>query len=172
MNKLMGTSPRHPGLWVDLPTADINLAQPITTLQTETNGKVELSQYASQLAQLSLQGRWIVLINPANINYKQMLASAGVRMDRVLLVHAKDEIETLWAMEKALTSGTSSAVISWTQPLDARDSRRLELVAKSARALGVVIEDVSTHLGTNLATKAIISYQNNAVKTINFTSFH
>lgn len=172
MNKLMGTSPRHPGLWVDIPTADINLAQPITTLQTETNGKVELSQYASQLALLSQQGRWIVLINPANINYKQMLASAGVRMDRVLLVHAKDEIETLWAMEKALTSGTSSAVISWTQPLDARDSRRLELVAKSARALGVVIEDVSTHLGTSLATKAIISNQNNAVKTINFTSFH
>ena len=172
MNKLMGTAPRHPGLWMDMPSADMNLAQPITTLQTQTHGKLELNQYASQLAQLSQQGRWIVLINPANISYKQMLASAGVRMDRVLLVHTKDEIETLWAMEKALTSGTSSAVISWTQPLDARDSRRLELVAKSARALGIVIEDASTDLNHDLSTKTMLSNQNNAVNTINFTSFH
>lgn len=67
-------------------------------------------------------------------------------MDRVLLVHTKDEVETLWAMEKALTSGTSSAVITWTTPLDARDNRRIQLVAKSALAQGVIIEDVNTHL--------------------------
>jgi cell division inhibitor SulA len=37
-------------------------------------------------------------------------------------------------------------VVTWTSSLDARDSRRLEIVAKSARALGVVIEDVNAHL--------------------------
>ncbi|MFT6976904.1 MAG: cell division inhibitor SulA [Shewanella psychromarinicola] len=146
MNKLMGVAPRHPGLWVDLTETDLHGNQTIQTLQTVTQGEAELSQLCSQLATLSQQGRWIVLISPPHIGYKHMLASAGVRMDRILLVHTKDEVETLWAMEKALTSGTSSAVVTWTSSLDARDSRRLEIVAKSARALGVVIEDVNAHL--------------------------
>lgn len=172
MNKLMGTAPKHPGLWVDMPKADISLGQPITTLQTSNHGITELAHYASQLAQLSQQGQWIVLINPANISYKQMLASAGVRMDRVLLVHTKDEVETLWAMEKALTSGTSSAVITWTHSLDARDSRRLELVAKSARALGVVIEDVSASVTTQIPSNIALPNTTASLNSINLTSFH
>lgn len=143
MNKLLGNAPRHPGLWLDA-TDDVSKAMQhadISCIATQTRGRHELGQLSAQLAQLSQQGRWIVLINPPSIGYKYTLANAGVRMDRVLLVHAKDEVETLWAMEKALTSGTSSAVIAWTQSLDARDSRRLQLVAKSARALGIVLEE-------------------------------
>jgi cell division inhibitor SulA len=65
-------------------------------------------------------------------------------MDRVLQVRARDEVEALWAMEKALTSGTSSAVISWVEQLDHKDKRRLQLVAKSARAMGFVLETNAT----------------------------
>lgn len=157
MNKLMGTAPRHPGMWIDKPALASNGYQPIATLSTQTHGVAELGQLCAQLAILSQQGRWIVLISPPHIAYKQLLANAGVRMDRILLVHAKDEVETLWAMEKALTSGTSSAVITWTTPLDERDSRRLQIVAKSARALGVIIEDVNTHLPENLGLNARIN---------------
>ncbi|QQX80590.1 cell division protein [Shewanella sp. KX20019] len=146
MNKLLGVSPRHPGLWQDIPNSTMSKKTDIETMISHTQGRNELKQICGQLAQLSLQGRWIVLISPPNIGYKQMLASAGVRMDRILLVHAKDEVETLWAMEKALTSGTSSAVITWTNELDARDSRRLQLVAKSAQAVGIIIENANTHL--------------------------
>ncbi|GIU21071.1 MULTISPECIES: cell division inhibitor SulA [unclassified Shewanella] len=145
MNKLLGVSPRHPGLWQDIPSTSIsaNSGNEITSMVSHTQGRDELTQICAQLSQLSQQGRWIVLISPPNIGYKQMLAAAGVRMDRILLVHAKDEVETLWAMEKALTSGTSSAVITWTNSLDARDSRRLQIVAKSARAAGIIIENAN-----------------------------
>ncbi len=157
MNKLISSVSHHPGLWTqkapnlsaDWQQADIN------TIASTTQGQNELRQLAPQLAQLSQQGRWIVLISPANIGYKQMLAQAGVRMDRVLLVHAKDEVETLWAMEKALTSGTSSAVIGWTECLDSKDQRRLELVAKSARALGIVFENASAHSPSTSLNKDI-----------------
>ncbi|MCL1112166.1 MULTISPECIES: cell division inhibitor SulA [Shewanella] len=168
MNKLMGTAPRHPGLWVDVTEADMYSSQTIQTLQTVTQGESELGQLCSQLASLSQQGRWIVLISPPHIGYKHMLANAGVRMDRILLVHTKDEVETLWAMEKALTSGTSSAVITWTSSLDARDSRRLEIVAKSARALGVVIEDVNTHS----PEKHHLINPTSPSATSNFAGFH
>ncbi len=147
MKTLIGISPKHPGLWIDtadqLPAAKECVS--VTTMTTHTQGRDELQRVSNQLASLSHQGQWIVLISPPNIGYKKLLADAGVRMDRVLLVHGKDEVETLWAMEKALTSGTSSAVISWTPSLDARDNRRLQLVAKSARALGIVIEDANSH---------------------------
>ncbi|MGL4613391.1 MAG: cell division inhibitor SulA [Shewanella sp.] len=148
MNKLLGNAPRHPGLWLDnVRNTDNNWQNtPITCIPTQTQGRHELTQLCSQLAQLSQQGRWVVLINPPSIGYKPLLTSAGVRMDRILLVHTKDAVETLWAMEKALTSGTSSAVITWTSPLDARDGRRLQLVAKSARAMGIVLEEVNGHL--------------------------
>ncbi|MGL5360200.1 MAG: cell division inhibitor SulA [Shewanella sp.] len=148
MNKLLGNAPRHPGLWLDneRSTDDNWQNMPITCMPTKTQGRHELTALCGQLAQLSQEGRWVVLINPPSIGYKPLLASAGVRLDRILLVHTKDAVETLWAMEKALTSGTSSAVITWTTSLDARDSRRLQLVAKSARAMGIVLEEVNNHL--------------------------
>lgn len=170
MNTLIGNGPRHPGLWFDHETHHSNQLQSsaISTVTTHTHGRDELRQVSAQLATLSLQGQWIVLISPPNIGYKQMLAEAGVRMNRVLLVHAKDEVETLWAMEKALTSGTSSAVLCWTRSLDARDSRRLQIVAKSARALGIVIEDS----GTNLQIETHNRELNSAIKPSLFGSVH
>ncbi|WP_258405973.1 cell division inhibitor SulA [Shewanella acanthi] len=151
MNKLLGNAPRHPGLWLDtVRDADTDWQHtPIMFMPTQSQGKQELMQLSQQLALLSQQGRWVVLINPPSIGYKQLLASAGVRMDSVLLVHAKDDVETLWAMEKALTSGTSSAVITWSHSLDARDNRRLQIVAKSARAMGIVIEGSDTQSHAN-----------------------
>lgn len=151
MNTLIGNSPRHPGLWLERKNNHSRQLQAsgVSTITTHTQGRNELKKVSDQLATLSQQGQWIVLINPPNIGYKQILAEAGVNMNRVLLVHAKDEVETLWAMEKALTSGTSSAVLCWTQSLDARDNRRLQIVAKSARALGIVIEDTTANLYTN-----------------------
>jgi len=143
MSIMTGNAPRHPGLWTDTSIAGNQPWQHtgISSLASHSQGRQELLRLCPQLAQLSQQGRWIVLINaPANIGYKETLARAGVRMDRVLLVRTKDEIEALWATERALTNGTSSAVISWINSLDARDNRRLQLVARNARAMGVVLE--------------------------------
>ncbi len=170
MNTLIGNGPRHPGLWLDLNTHHSSQLQSstISTVTTHTHGRDELRQVSAQLATLSHQGQWIVLISPPNIGYKQVLAEAGVRMNRVLLVHAKDEVETLWAMEKALTSGTSSAVLCWTQSLDARDNRRLQIVAKSARALGIVIEDTSAALPIEARSRLLDS----AIKPSLFSSVH
>ncbi len=142
MSMLMGNAPRHPGLWQDASDSMAELG--VSNLPSSSNGRRELQQLSGQLAQLSQQGRWIVLINPGFAGYKTILANAGVRMDRVLQVHARDEVEALWATERALTSGTTSAVVSWVEQLDSKDKRRLQLVAKSARALGIVLETHST----------------------------
>ncbi|RYV02918.1 cell division protein [Shewanella sp. OPT22] len=133
----------HPGVWVQPDTQYSEQIQSIQTLQIQSSGEQELIALSSELATLSHRGRWIVLINPNHNNYKSILAQSGVKMDRILLVHTKDDVEALWALEKALTNGTSSAVICWTSTLDQRDIRRLELVSKSACAKGIILQSGS-----------------------------
>ena len=133
----------HPGVWSQPQSSCTEPLQNIQTHSAVDGGEKELKAVSSELARLSHQGRWIVLINPKSQCYKSILAHSGVKMDRVLLVHTKDDIEALWALEKALTNGTSSAVICWTSSLDERDNRRLQLVNKSARAMGIVLLDKS-----------------------------
>ncbi|WP_299490177.1 SulA-like leucine-rich domain-containing protein [uncultured Shewanella sp.] len=140
---LTSTPAHHPGLWhyQDTSSNTINaFNHSITILNTQSQGTEELLHVGHKLAQLSQEGRWIVLISPPNIAYKPLLEKAGVRMDRILLVHAKDEVESLWAMEKALTNGTCSAVITWTQSLNSRDNRRLQIIAKKACATGYILD--------------------------------
>ncbi len=140
---LTSTPAHHPGLWhyqeASTPQLDA-LNHSITIINTQSQGTEELRHVSHDLASLSQKGRWIVLISPPNIGYKSLLEKAGVRMDRILLVHAKDEVESLWAMEKALTSGTCSAVITWTKELNSRDNRRLQIIANKACATGYILD--------------------------------
>ncbi|MBV7316928.1 SulA-like leucine-rich domain-containing protein [Shewanella sp. NIFS-20-20] len=140
-DKLMRLS-SHPGLWCA--NTPKHTQAMIESLPTLSQGRIELEKIAPQLVRLSHQGQWIVLINPPNIGYKAMLAAAGVRLDRVLLVKAKDEVEALWASEIALTNGTCSAVLTWISSLDQRDQRRMQLVERNARAMGFIFENSTT----------------------------
>ncbi|WP_165905063.1 cell division inhibitor SulA [Parashewanella curva] len=147
----------HPGLWQ---SDNVWQPQAINTVQTQSYGLTELQTLSPQLAQLSHQGRWLVLINPPSNNFKTILAKAGIAIDKVLLVHTKDEVETLWAMEKALTSGTSSAAICWTSSLDMKDKRRLQLITKSARAMGIIFETEAEILPSLTETPIMAAYAN------------
>ena len=92
------------------------------------------------LARLSGQGRWVIWVNPPHIPYAPALAALGLDVGKVLLVHPKNHDETLWAVEQALKSGTSSAVLAWLDEtkLTATDIRRLKLAAKRGATLAVL----------------------------------
>ncbi|MCL1077872.1 cell division protein [Parashewanella spongiae] len=151
----------HPGIWQTATTT--NQPQTVSTMSSDTSGIDELIQLSSKMAQLSKLGRWIVLINPPSIDYKSILSQAGVSMNKVLLVHARDDVESLWAMEKALTSGTNSAVICWAAELDAKDNRRLELVNKSAKAIGIILQ---TQPKTSSKTLDIDAWQKQFINAV------
>ncbi|MGL4475500.1 MAG: SulA-like leucine-rich domain-containing protein [Shewanella sp.] len=152
MTTKTSTTSGHPGLWC-ANTRRVHQTM-IESLPTHSQGRIELEKIAPQLVRLSHQGQWIVLINPPNIGYKTMLAAAGVRLDRVLLVKAKDEVEALWASEIALTNGTCSAVLTWVSMLDQRDQRRMQLVERNARAIGFIFEHTNLTGSDELAFKA------------------
>ena len=157
-----GASPQsqildHPGLWrarqlgrernrlghpTGFPTLDATLhdggwpSAGLTEFLHDTPGVGELRLLLPALARLSrTDARWIAWIAPPYLPYAPALASAGVDLDRVLLIRPRDRREALWATEQALRSGASSAVLAWLDEtgLGPAGSRRLQLAAKQGR---------------------------------------
>lgn len=96
------------------------------------------------LTKLSQQGRWIVLVGAPKAGLKPLLESNGIDTSRVLLVHPKGQVDALWAMEQALMSGNSSAVLGWPGEIDNRDLKRLQLAAKRTSALTFLFKATSS----------------------------
>ncbi len=98
----------------------------------------ELMPLLPCLRQLSAQHQWIVLIAPPSSRLVRWLAEQGVDSSKVLMVHPKTAVDTLWAVEQALRHGSSSLVIAWTGSLDQRDQRRLELAISGRQGSAVL----------------------------------
>ena len=149
---------RHPGIWragtsrpagdghlpTGFPELDAALAGggwPVGALSEilhDGSGIGELRLLMPALARLSRGGRWIALIAPPYIPYAPALASYGVDLSRLLLVHPRDATDALWAVEQALRSGTCGAVLAWPARVDDRSLRRLQLAAEQGGALGLL----------------------------------
>jgi cell division inhibitor SulA/protein ImuA len=102
-----------------------------------TAGVGELRLLLPALRELSRQARWIAWVNPPFIPYAPALRSAGVDIDKILLIHPKNHKDALWALERATRSGTCSAALAWLdeQQLKAGDTRRLQLAARQGNTL-------------------------------------
>lgn len=103
----------------------------------------ELPLLMPALAELSEQHRWIALINPPITPYAPALQAAGIDTSRILIIRTQDDKDLLWSTEKALSTGTCSAVISWMHNCKANNTqlRRLQLAAAQSDCLHVQIHD-------------------------------
>jgi len=109
----------------------------LTELLVPHPGIGELSLVLRAAAKLT-RDRWLVFIAPPYVPYAPALAGAGIDPARVLVVHARDGHDRLWAVEQALRSGTCGAVLAWPSQADFKWLRRLQLAAESSAALGVL----------------------------------
>lgn len=121
-------------------------------IMLERHGLGELKLLMPALASLSRERvgngrhpqRWIVWVAPPFIPYAPALASYGLELDRMLWVHppqnpaGDDNSEVLWAMEQALRSGSSAAVLAWVKRTDSAVLRRLQLAAEEGSSLAVL----------------------------------
>lgn len=123
----------------------------LTEILHSESGIGELRLLMPALARLSRQGRWIALIAPPFIPYAPALAAFGIDLGHVLLVHPKNSVDTLWALEQALRAGTCGAVLAWPKQLDERVLRRLQLAAEAGKAWGVLFRDRASAAQTSPA---------------------
>ncbi len=97
-----------------------------------------LSLLLPLLARLSRQPRWLGWVAPPHRPFAPGLASAGVDLQRLLLVRPGDGAQRLWAAEQLLRSGSCSVVLLWPQGLQGTQVRCLQLAAEQGDSLGVL----------------------------------
>jgi hypothetical protein len=113
----------------------------LTELYHAQPGIGELRLLMPALARLSRQGRWIAIIAPPYVPYAPALASFGLDLSRVLLVHPKSPVDGLGALEQGLRSGTCGAVLAWPKQIDQQALQRLQLAAEAGRTWGILFRD-------------------------------
>jgi cell division inhibitor SulA/protein ImuA len=80
---------------------------------------------------------WIAWIAPPFQPYPPALLQWGINLAHILIVHSRQNVEALWAAEQALFSGNCAAVLLWSNVLDNKASRRLQLAAEKGRSWAV-----------------------------------
>ena len=100
-------------------------------LLTERPGVGELALLLPLMQQMAAE-RWIAWIAPPLLPYAPALVSAGLPLQRLLLVQPASVAETLWAIRQATASGSCALVMAWPARLDTAALRRLQLAAEES----------------------------------------
>ncbi|WP_444919701.1 translesion DNA synthesis-associated protein ImuA [Microbulbifer sp. CnH-101-G] len=97
----------------------------------------ELSLLLPLLAELTQEGKMVILIKPPFTPCATELTKYGVQLRHLLIVHPRDKRDCLWAIEQSLQSGGCSAVLSWQgeQAISYRELQRLQRSAEASSCL-------------------------------------
>jgi cell division inhibitor SulA/protein ImuA len=112
----------------------------------------ELRLILPMLQQLS-ESAYIVWINPPFIPYATALHACGVNTEHILVVRSQCHEETLWSMERCCLSSGCAAVLAWPQErqLNIKETRRIQLAARSGRTLAIFFRPSSAVERSSLA---------------------
>jgi hypothetical protein len=82
-------------------------------------------------------------VSPPFQPYPPALQQYGIDLSRMLIVRPKDASEILWSAEQALSSGTCAAVLLWSDQLDDKAGRRLQLAAEKGGSWAVAFRPLA-----------------------------
>lgn len=96
-------------------------------------GELRLSLPALQT--LSEARRQIAFVRPPHTPYAPALLRARLSLRQVLLIDVAGDEDARWAAEQTLRTGAAGAVLMWSDSVDDRHLRRLQLAAEAGQAL-------------------------------------
>jgi protein ImuA len=108
----------------------------IIELMPAETGIGELRVLMPALARLTRADRHVALVAPPYIPYAPAFVQHGVCMDRLLVIHARQPNDILWAFEQTLRCTSFGAVLAWPSSVRDREVRRLQLAAEAGQTLG------------------------------------
>ena len=108
----------------------------IVELMPTEIGIGELRLLMPALARITHSDLHVALVSPPYIPFAPALSNHGVRLERLLVIRAEKNTDTLWAMEQTLRCKSFGAVVGWPESIRDRDVRRLQLAAEAGRSTG------------------------------------
>ena len=151
----------------------------VTELLLGQQGIGEMSLLLPALRRITTQGQWVALINPPYIPYAPALSNAGIRLDRLLIINAQDDANTLWSTEQVLRAGLFASVVAWVERSTAQKQRRLQLASETGNTWATVYRPlhsqqqhspVSTRMRVTVVSKKmtldIIKVRNGSPQTV------
>lgn len=136
----------RPGIPTGFPALDEHLpgngwpADGMTELLYQRHGIGEFRMLIPALAHLSQhQRRWLLWVAPPFIPYAPALSGAGIDLSTILIVNPRRSRDMLWVLEKALGSGSCSAVMAWPDSIEPGQVRRLQVAAREGKSWGILL---------------------------------
>jgi len=167
----------HPNLWragqladqqrqahLGIPTGFAELDQHLPAQGWPRGGLLELMPSVAGIGELRLlapalktlsqtETRWVAWVNPPFIPYAPALKALGIDIGKMLLIHPKSHQDNLWALERAIKSGTCSMVLAWVdeKKLKLKDTQRLQIAAKQGGTLACLLRPVEAQQQASMA---------------------
>ncbi|OEY67648.1 translesion DNA synthesis-associated protein ImuA [Marinobacter sp. X15-166B] len=113
----------------------------LTECLLDTPGIGELYLLLPLVRRLAETGRTVFWLNPPYIPYAPALARAGVNLEEIIVLHARDRGDFVWSLENCLRSPVTGLVMAWPDTLAPRDIRRLQLAAEAGNNLCVLFRE-------------------------------
>jgi cell division inhibitor SulA/protein ImuA len=123
----------------------------IIELMPMTVGIGEFKLLMPTLARLTRAGRHIAFISSPYVPFAPALTQQGVQLERLLVINAPAQEDTLWAFEQTLRCKSFGAVIAWPSVIKDREVRRLQLAAEAGRSIGFLYRSPSAALESSPA---------------------
>jgi hypothetical protein len=117
-------------------------AAALTEIYAERAGIGEMQLFMPAAAHITGTGHWIVLI-----------AAYGIKLSRLILVHASSAEERFWAGEQALRSHGCGAVLAWIDRAPERALKRLQLAAEGSSAAALLFRSARSIPATPAALR-------------------
>jgi hypothetical protein len=108
----------------------------VVELMPVSTGIGEFRLLMPVLARLTRTERHIALIRTPYVPFAPALLQQGLQLDRLLIINASNEEDTLWAFEQTLRCKSFGAVVAWPSAVKDREVRRLQLAAEAGRSIG------------------------------------
>jgi len=151
MNKSLSVLNNHPHIWRarDQKQSEAKFSLGFPRLDKALNGGVastglvriasltgvgELSLFKRVICQHRMH-KLVVFINPPGLLQSPWLENLGLRAQQVLVVKTGAEQESLWAAEQCLKSTACHCVVLWSNAVNQKEARRLQVAATHNDAL-------------------------------------
>ncbi len=95
----------------------------------------ELSLLLPVLRKIGSEARDIVFVCPPHVPYPPALAHAGLPLNRIIWIDAKNDVDARWSAEQTLREGMAGAVLLWSDTIKDIALRRLQLAAREGESL-------------------------------------